>query len=258
MSKYTWRSAGLSDRGLVRKDNQDSFYMSKDGRVFVVADGVGGYSGGAIASRIAVETVDEMWCRAENLSDEGIEQWMRDTANEANRRISSEQEKDPRMHCMGTTILIAVIGRNGMLHFGHAGDSRAVLVRGSELDLVTFDHSVVMEMHLHGQITREQCRTNIYRHLITRCLGHEESVDLDYVVIEPQPGDCFVLASDGLADEMKEEEIGAIVSKCKEPQAVCEKLLENVLKCGARDNTTIVTLVFEGNCAPAQMVEAGD
>lgn len=247
MSTCTWRSAGLSHRGLVRRDNQDNFYMSIDGRVFVVADGVGGYSGGATASRIAVETVDARWNLFAHIEDKDIEQWMRDTVNEANKNIFSAAEADAELHNMGTTILIVVIGKNGNLHIGHAGDSRAVMVRGANLELLTIDHSVVMEMYLKGQLTREQARINPFKHLITRCLGHDEDLAIDYKVIEPQPGDCFVLASDGLADELVEEEIGELVGACNGPQSVCDRLLEKVLQRGARDNTTIVTFICDGS-----------
>ncbi len=245
MSNFTWRNAGLTDRGLVRGDNQDSFFIGHDGRVFVVADGVGGSQGGATASRIAVETVEEKWCQAKGLADDGLEGWMRETIAEANQRIRTAAEGDDSLHNMGTTIVMVVVGQDGNLHIGHAGDSRALLVRDSELDLLTMDHSVVMEMYLRGQLTLEQCRVSPYRHLITRCLGHDQIVEIDYKLVEPVPGDCFVLASDGLADVMRESEIGPLIGKCEGPQAVCDKLLENVLERGAPDNTTIVTIVCD-------------
>jgi len=248
MANYAWHSAGLTDRGHVRRDNQDNFYISKDGRVFVVADGVGGYGGGATASRIAVETVDELWCQGKELNADELELWMRETVAEAGRRIISAAREDVALENMGTTIVMVVADKSGDLHIGHAGDSRAVLVRGSDLKMLTIDHSLVMEMHMRGQLTREQCRTNIYKHLITRCLGHDDFVELDYAKVEAQPGDRVVLASDGLSDEMREEEIGAVISKCTTPQEVCQKLMEIVLQRGARDNTTILTLVRAPMC----------
>ncbi len=243
MANYAWHSAGLTERGHVRLDNQDNFFISKDGRVFVVADGVGGYGGGATASLIAVETIDELWCKGTDLQADEIESWMRETIAEAGRRIISAAREDASLENMGTTVVIVVVDQSGHLHIGHAGDSRAVLVRGSELKMLTIDHSVVMEMHMRGQLTREQCRTNIYKHLITRCLGHDDDVDIDYAKVEAQPGDCVVLASDGLSDEMSEDEIGEVICACISPQEVCQKLMEIVLQRGARDNTTILTIV---------------
>lgn len=242
MVNYAWQSAGLTDRGLVRRDNQDNFYIGKDGRIFVVADGVGGYGGGATASRLAVETLEEWWVHGAELDADQIESWMREVAAEASKRIMCAAKDDVTLDNMGTTIVIVVVDKEGDLHIGHAGDSRALLVRGEELKLLTIDHSVVMEMHMKGQLTREQCRTNIYKHLITRCLGHDEPVEIDYSKIEFLPGDRIVLASDGLSDEMTEEEIGALINGCSAPQEVCQRLMETVLKRGARDNTTIVAL----------------
>ena len=242
MTKITWQSAGLTSRGLVRKDNQDSFHISKDGRAFVVADGVGGYGGGATASRLAVETVEECWDVGAALEAGDVETWMRETTAEANRRIIDTAQSDAALENMGTTIVLAVIDKGGHLHIGHAGDSRAVLVRDNQLKMLTIDHSMVMEMHMRGQITLEQLRNSIYKHLITRCLGHDEQVEIDYAKFDFLPGDCIVLASDGLSDEMAEEEISATVSGCIDPNVVCKKLMDTVLERGARDNTTIVAV----------------
>lgn len=247
MADFTWRSAGLTDRGLVRRDNQDNFFISKDGRVFVVADGVGGYNGGATASRLAVETVEELWHSGADLPGEQIASWMRQTVAEANRRIIGAAQEDVTLDNMSTTIVIAVVDKAGDLHVGHAGDSRAVLVRNGEFKMLTIDHSVVMEMQMKGQLTAEQARKNIYKHLITRCLGHDEDVDVDYRKIEAMAGDCVVLASDGLSDEMREEEIGAVINTCTNPQEICQKLMQIVLQRGAHDNTTILAIV----CSPA-------
>lgn len=242
MTKITWQSAGLTSRGLVRKDNQDSFHISKDGRAFVVADGVGGYGGGATASRLAVETVEERWDVGATLEAGDVETWMRETTSEANRRIIDVAQSDAALENMGTTIVLAVIDKGGHLHVGHAGDSRAVLVRDNQLKMLTIDHSMVMEMHMRGQITLEQLRNSIYKHLITRCLGHDEQVEIDYAKFDFLPGDCIVLASDGLSDEMAEEEISATISGCFDPNVVCKKLMDTVLERGARDNTTIVAV----------------
>lgn len=245
MADFTWRSAGLTDRGLVRRDNQDNYFISKDGRVYVVADGVGGYNGGATASRIAVETIEELWSQGQYLPAEHIASWIRATVAEANRRIISKAQEDVSLDNMGTTIVIVVVDQAGDLHIGHAGDSRAVLVRNGEFNMLTIDHSVVMEMHMKGQLTAEQARMNMYKHLITRCLGHDEVVDVDYKKIEAKPGDCVVLASDGLSDEMREDEIGAVINSCTTPQEICQRLMQIVLQRGAHDNTTILTIVCE-------------
>jgi protein phosphatase len=250
VTKFAWQSAGLTSRGLVRKDNQDSYYISTDGRAFVVADGVGGYGGGATASRLAVETVEEGWNQGADLDGEQVETWMRETVTQANRRIIAAAQTDAALENMGTTIVMAVIDKSGNLHVGHAGDSRAVRIRKEEFKMLTIDHSMVMEMHIAGQLTLEQARNNIYKHLITRCLGHDEDVEIDYSQTEFLPGDCIVLASDGLSDEMAEDEISAAVQGCFEAQEVCKKLMDTVLERGARDNTTIVAVVRIPSVSP--------
>ena len=146
MSEFTWRNAGLTHCGLVRAENQDSYFISQDGRVFVVADGVGGSYGGAVASQLAVETVEASWRSAEGLVNDQIEQWMQTTAAEVNERIRSAAISNGQMQNMGTTIVVIVIDQEGRLHLGHAGDSRAMLVRNSELDVLTTDHTLVMEL----------------------------------------------------------------------------------------------------------------
>lgn len=244
-SNFAWRNAGLTHRGLVRRENQDCYFISPDGRVCVVADGVGGSDGGAMASRLAVETVEKRWLSAETLDDEGIETWMRETVAEANEQIRSAAEASTSLRNMGTTIVMMVIGEGGKVNIGHVGDSRAIRVRNSELGVLTKDHTLVMELHLRGQLTQEECRVNPYRHLITRCLGHDSDVELDYKAIDPQPGDWYVLASDGLSEVLREDEIGPIVEQCQDPQTVCDKLLERVLERNAPDNTTIVTVACD-------------
>lgn len=258
MSKYTWRSAGLTHRGKVRGDNQDNYHISSDGRLFVVADGVGGSYGGAMASRIAVETAEELWKSAGELTADKIEAWIRDTVNQANERIAKAAEEKEHLHNMGTTIVIVVVDESGVLHIGHVGDSRASLISSGENTTLTMDHSVVMEMHLRGQLTLEQCRTNPYRHLITRCLGHDEAVEVDYKTSPVQHGEWIVMATDGLADVILEEEIASMVNGCEDPQSACEKLLNEVLERGAPDNTTIIVVAFTEVAKPAMIpVESG-
>ncbi len=245
LSNVTWRNAGLTHPGLVREDNQDNYFISEDGRVYVVADGLGGSKGGAEASRLAVQTIDECWRYASGLPDDGIEQWMKETIAKADARIRSTAKKNKNLHNMGTTVVMIVIGKNGNVHIGHVGDSRALLIRTSSIEVLTTDHSVVMEMHLRGQLTLGQCRVNRYRHLITRCLGHDGVAKLDYRLLDPQPGDWFLLASDGLADVMEEEEIGQIVGESDDPYDVCSKLLAQVLERNAPDNTTIIAIACD-------------
>lgn len=246
-SKLTWRSAGLTDRGKVRSDNQDNFYISEDSRVFVVADGVGGSVGGALASKLAVETVEDKWNRSkkDGMPPSEIQAWMGAAVAEANQRMRDAACENKSLEGMGTTIVMAIIDDDGRLHVGHAGDSRASMVRDGKTKTLTIDHSVVMEMHIKGQLSLEQCRNNPYRHLITRCLGHDDEVEIDYGTHEVESGDYIVLASDGLADVMLEDDIGDLVDKCIDADMACDMLLQKVLMLGAPDNVTIVVVGFQ-------------
>lgn len=246
MVNLTGKSAGITDVGLKRKDNQDNFFISEDERCAVVCDGVGGETGGALASRLAVETVETLWLsECPDLSDsEAVQAWIRRAVAEANTSVKQAADASEDKKTMGTTIVMAVLGEDGILHVGHAGDSRTTLVREGKAEVLTTDHSVVMEMHLRGQLTLEQCAVNPYRNLITRCLGHEENVEVDYSQKQLQSKDWIILCSDGLSEVVKPDELGPTVSKYNSPGDACEELLKMVLERGAPDNVTIIAIEF--------------
>ncbi|HEY9714739.1 MAG TPA: protein phosphatase 2C domain-containing protein, partial [Chroococcales cyanobacterium] len=162
MEKLTWQVVGLTDKGLVRSDNQDNFSVSSDSRVFVVADGMGGTAGGALASKLAVEEMEI--CRKEkapDLSDhESVHKWLVDSIARANKKVKENAEKSKESSKMGTTIVAAVQSDDDTLHIAHVGDSRAYLVRDDSGKLLTLDHSVVMEFYRRGQITMAQVQSS--------------------------------------------------------------------------------------------------
>lgn len=242
-----WRSAGLTDRGLKRSDNQDSYFISEDGRLLLVADGMGGANGGALASSLTAVTIAEDWLNSQiDLQDtDDIEPWMRRAITKANRVVCDAASATEDKQNMGTTVVMAVLGDDGCVHVAHVGDSRASQIHGSEVIGLTRDHSVVMEMHFLGQLTLEQCRTSQFRHLITRCLGNGRDLEIDYSRHLLHPGDWLVLASDGLSEVVCESELGQIVCQEPEPTRVCEALLETVLNREAPDNVTILCARLE-------------
>lgn len=252
MSDMTWQSAGLTNRGLKRLDNQDNYFISADERFFVVADGVGGETGGALASRLTVETVETIYVATppDLGNTEDMRAWMVKAVGEANVSVKQAADASTDKKGMGTTIVMAVLGDNGVLHVAHAGDSRVTLVRAKEAKVLTTDHSVVMEMHLRGQLTLEQCAVNPYRNLITRCLGHEDDVEVDYGQHNLENGDWFVLCSDGLSEVVKPPEIASIIGESDGCADACEKLLAAVLEGGAPDNVTIITVSLSAIASP--------
>ncbi|MBK7840503.1 MAG: serine/threonine-protein phosphatase [Candidatus Obscuribacter sp.] len=184
-----WRAAARTDAGCQRQRNEDNYYVSPDNRVFAVADGMGGAVGGARASKLAMEAVEKQW-KDENPptnDNEAIKVWLTKTVNEANAAVWNSAEEDPSVRGMGTTIVVAVQSTDNYMQIAHVGDSRAYLYREGKVKLLTNDHSVVQEMVRAGRLTEEQARINPYKNLITRCLGHEERVEIDHTPLEMKP-----------------------------------------------------------------------
>lgn len=246
MHILSWQVAGQTDRGVKRSDNQDNFFISEDRHVFAVADGMGGAKGGAMASSTAVESLRKSW--DESLPDlnkpDQVRDWLLQAVIDANKAVREAAEASVDSKSMGTTIVIGVVDKLNVLHIAHVGDSRATLVRGDDSNGLTNDHSVVMEMHLRGQLTKEQCAASPFKHLITRCLGHDENTQADYRRLDLKHGDRIVLASDGLSEVVEEKEIGRLMEALCDPEEVCRMLVNTVLDRDAPDNVTIVTARF--------------
>lgn len=246
MAEISWSYASVTDRGLIRSDNQDNLFVGPDKRLFVVADGMGGTRGGAIASRVAVETLESWWKDKNPNSDEQekVHTWLRDAVCEANQNIIKAAENEEISSRMGTTIVVAKQCEGGVVHLAHVGDSRAILVRPEEIVALTRDHSVVMEMLVNGKLTEEQFLTSPFRHLLTRCLGHDREVEVDTSTTEMKPGDWLILATDGLTSVMKNDEVAGVVRGAESPDDACKKLLACVEEKGAPDNVTIIVINY--------------
>ena len=241
-----WRAAALTDAGCQRQRNEDNYYVSPDNRVFAVADGMGGAVGGAKASKLAMEAIERKWKEGPPpLNDrESIQKWLQETVTLANQSVWHEAEEDQAVRGMGTTIVVAVQGDDNEMAIAHVGDSRAYLFREGKTTLLTNDHSVVQEMVRAGRLTEEQARINPYKNLITRCLGHEEKVEIDQTPVELKSKDWIVLCSDGLPTVLRDEQICDVVSNTHEPTGVCEELVKQTLDGGAPDNVTVICIKF--------------
>lgn len=241
-----WRAAARTDAGCQRQRNEDNYYVSPDNRVFAVADGMGGAVGGARASKLAMEAVEKQWQEgAPPPSDkEAIKVWLTKTVNEANAAVWNSAEEDQSVRGMGTTIVVAVQSEDNYMQIAHVGDSRAYLYREGKIKLLTNDHSVVQEMVRAGRLTEEQARINPYKNLITRCLGHEERVEIDHTPLEMKPMDWIVLCSDGLPTVLRDEQIGDVVGAGVEPDGVCEELVKQTIDGNAPDNVTVVVVKY--------------
>ncbi len=245
---------GLTDPGKVRKNNEDSLLVGegRDETLFVVADGIGGFEAGEVASSIAVDV----------LKDVGPSESLEDAIREANRRILAAARGDARFHGMGTTVVAMRFGGTGeepIAQISHVGDSRAYLLRGGELKPVTEDHSLVAELVRSGDLTRAQASEHPQKNLITRALGAEEEVDVDTVVLPVEPGDRLLLCSDGLSDMVPETRMLMILTSNPEnPERAVRALISAALDAGGADNVTVVVVDVREEDPPVEETHRGD
>ena len=191
-----------TDTGRQRNANEDSFFVRAP--IFVVADGMGGAQAGEVASKAAAEAFDR------DLPDAPPERVLRETIEAANREIHEHARADPSLAGMGTTLTAAIVdAQKEEVGIGHVGDSRAYRLRDGKLERLTRDHSLVEEMRRKGQLTDAQAEDHPQRSIITRALGPEPDVDVDVHTVPAQPGDVFLLCSDGLTTMVDDERIAA-------------------------------------------------
>lgn len=246
MTLLTWEIDAATDRGCLRKDNQDNYYISPDHRVFVVADGMGGERGGALASQLAVEAVEEyFWQEIPNYAEpEVIQQWLMEAVSRANMAVYAERVSNPDVSRLGTTIVIAVQSENSRLFIAHLGDSRAYRISASEISVLTQDHSVAFELVLRGQLAPEQYEKSPFRSYLTRCVGHDAEVSIDQSPAVVEPGDWILLCTDGLTGVVGEAQIADTLRQAESTEKACQSLVEQTIAGGAPDNVTVVCVRY--------------
>ncbi|MCL2827861.1 MAG: Stp1/IreP family PP2C-type Ser/Thr phosphatase [Oscillospiraceae bacterium] len=236
-------SCGQTDKGIVRKDNQDYFQIEQlHGNkliLSVVCDGMGGASAGNVASRLAAETFIQTLSDQPSalLDDELVGDALTDAMMAANRVVYEGAKAHRDYKGMGTT-LVGAVTREEKSHIINVGDSRAYHISGDIIVQVTRDHSLVEDMVARGDITREEALTHPNRNLITRALGTDEKVGRDLFTVELKPGDRLLLCSDGLTNLVSDEEILQEISRYDDPDKCCEMLIHLGLARGGSDNIT--------------------
>jgi protein phosphatase len=207
---------------------------------------MGGALGGARASKLTVEAIEALWKnKPPHGSDkEAIRQWLVEAVSAANRSVYHVAEQDASVRGMGTTVVVAVQSDDSHMQIAHVGDSRAYLIRSGKPVLLTQDHSVVQEMVRAGRLTEEQARINPYKNLITRCLGHDDKVEIDQTPVEIKSEDWIVLCTDGLPTVLRDEQISEAVENLREPEMACEELVKQTIDGGAPDNVTVVAVRY--------------
>lgn len=234
---------GITDVGLVRKENQDAYGIrEQEGRALcVVCDGMGGAAGGKLASQIAVSTfLDELEARlTPDMDQEAQKAVTAQAVARANTAIRNTAGQSPQYSGMGTTLVSAIIC-GGMAVIANVGDSRAYHVGPEGIRRITKDHSLVERMVDRGDITAEEARRHPNRNLITRALGPDVEAECDGYVCAIQPGDFLLLCSDGLVNTVTDEEMRREISQGESLEASLERLLAIAKSQGAPDNVTAV------------------
>jgi serine/threonine protein phosphatase PrpC len=210
------RGWAVTDVGRKRDHNEDSYLCSDELQLYAVADGMGGHLGGERASRMAAEILEkEMSTRLAQgardiLSDEAMGQALRESVAIASRSIYDSARAEPEFAGMGTT-LTGVCLHGGRLTVCHVGDSRAYLFRDGRARQLTEDHSWVQEQIRAGLVSADDALVSRFRNIITRSVGFEPTVSPDIATLLVEPGDCYLLCSDGLCNYLSAEELGTVL-----------------------------------------------
>lgn len=242
--------AGLTDTGRVRDHNEDNVHWDEALGLAVVADGMGGYNAGEVASEIAVTTVAE-WVRnglagiadAEEDPFTGLAPattLLEEAVQQANSVIFNAAQTQPQCAGMGTTI-VACLFHEDRVSVAHVGDSRLYRLRAGLIEQVTTDHSLLAELIARGFYTPEDARLSLNKNLVTRALGVEETVEISLAEEPVLAGDTLLLCSDGLSDMVEDADIGLTISNFgANLQAVAEQLVQRANDNGGRDNISAV------------------
>jgi protein phosphatase len=249
-------AAGLSDVGLQREHNEDSFIVLNDFDLYVVADGMGGHRAGDVASRIATETIGEFFKSTANddvtwpfhfdtnLSEE--ENRLLTGIRVANRQIFERSSRSRECQGMGTTVVSAMFSlRKQRMYIGHVGDSRCYRVRHGKIQQLTRDHSLVNDYLVAMPDLTDEQRSELPKNVITRALGMQDQVIVDLQHDDPVIGDVYVICSDGLSGMLSDEEIERVVTTSPDIRSACRKLIEKANDQGGEDNITAVLIKIE-------------
>jgi protein phosphatase len=235
--------ASMTDAGLVRKTNEDSFFADARLGLLMVADGMGGHAGGEVASRVAVATISALL--KAGTPDGNAGGLIRGAIEQANTAILAEAEADPSLQGMGTTLVLAFC-RGDSIHLAHVGDSRAYLIRDGSIQRLTEDHSLVAQMVKAGQLTAEEAPHYHLRNVVTRSLGNQKIAEPDLSVVEWNPGDFLLLCSDGLTNMVQESELRSLISRGGvDLERSCRQAIDLANQNGGRDNITAVLAYHE-------------
>ncbi|GAA5042965.1 protein phosphatase [Thermocatellispora tengchongensis] len=244
---HNLRYAAASDVGRRREQNEDSAYASP--RVLAVADGMGGYAHGEVASSVAITAIAAL---DDSVHESGpgvdLQDAMRSVVKQINHTLGEMAEEDPGLRGMGTT-LTAMLWEGRRFALAHIGDSRAYLLRDGALYQITHDHTLVQTLVDDGRITPEQASVHPRRSMLLRVLEGTGDGDPDVRVREGEPGDRYLLCSDGLTAVLGPETLHDVLTRMAEPEAAVARLIELANEGGGPDNIS---------CVVADLIDIGE
>jgi serine/threonine protein phosphatase PrpC len=232
-----YTAAAVTDRGRKRPSNEDAFALSVEHGVYIVCDGMGGAAAGEIASALAVETAMQVLTARDGNESMPLPALAEEAVSAANDAIYSRAQRNARLSGMGTT-LVGLLARENRVWVVNIGDSRCYRLRNRCLEQLSLDHSLVDEQVRMGRMTQAEALRSPLRNVITRALGTQSSVTPDIFEIEADPGDLFMLCSDGLTRELSDPLIESLLSLDLRLQELCARLVNAAKKAGGHDNIT--------------------
>jgi len=230
-----------SDKGNIRKNNEDYVYFDENHKVFIIADGMGGHNAGEIASEMAIESfvgfLDSI--------DDFTNMEMLNAITYCNNFVYKASLKNEEYKGMGTTFTAAHID-GGVASIIHIGDTRAYKVTENNIKQITEDHTLVEQLHKSGEITKEQTFNHPDNHILIKALGTKDVIVPTIYSEKFESGDYLVMTSDGLTDLVTDEELHNIVNLIKQPEDIVKKLIEVANEKGGKDNISIICVKFNG------------
>ncbi len=250
------RYAAASDRGRVRKNNEDAFLADPGLGFFAVADGMGGHAAGEIASRLALDTLrksieeskqnrEREFSPNQTVLLSPLSALLVNGIQLANQAVFQSSQEKEEYRGMGTTVVALFLFDSSSV-VAHVGDSRLYRIRGGRIDQVTEDHSLVWEQYREGYLSKEALSSSPLKNIVTRALGMNPTVDVDVQEIDLEKGDLLVLCSDGLSDLVQDEELMSTVRRASgDLDRACRDLTQLANQRGGKDNITTLIIQIE-------------
>jgi protein phosphatase len=240
-----------------RTHNEDNLALIPSESLYIVADGMGGHASGEVASQMAVETImnffrmttqdeDATWPYKEDPNLRYDENRLVTAIKFGNQRIYEAASREPRFKGMGTTIVAAFFTRSGA-YLGHVGDSRGYRIRKGSIEQLTDDHSLLNDYIKANKLTPEEIENFPHKNVIVRALGMKDEVDVDVARLEVEPGDIYLLCSDGLSGLVSDHQILDIVTTEPDLESACNRLVDASNEAGGNDNITVALIRLIGD-----------